>query len=496
MTGGPTIGDHRFEGMSEQRLAELIQQVRTGPGQSAITDAAEGLKRYAAALVELDQGIHDDLARLGVAWEGRAAGMAASVTVDVAAWAGVAEAGVTGSAAGIERQGELHSGTKHALPDPSELNAPGRGDQPGGLFGYENDRAATDRAARAARDKAVDTLNNYRDGSREALDRHQALPAPPEVSVTIRPAGRGDGGHRPDGVPSEQMNGIDGKPADHGEPSEPGHHTDAPPVDACPDGSEPDPTDGNSDVGAPTPPEDDGKGGAGQLPAPQAPSPPAEQPPSPPPAPAPPSDGRHHADPPSSGGSGPAEPVRGGDGGGRHHASEPASPSPGTGRTEPAPSPDKGIPPTGDPSNAYAESDRREQSQPGAEAPATSGSGWTQDGARQVLGETSTPPTPGGDPATPVSEQRIALAGDAHSSKMPMGLALGAAGVAAAGLAASALLRGREAVPAGGPDDDFGMDCGPDCEVDHRGYHRQIESRGDDIHIGDRRAAGPRDEGP
>jgi hypothetical protein len=190
MSDGPTIGDHRFEGLSEERAIELVRKVTTGRGSGAVVESHQALARAASILLELDGTLRTQLAKLGVEWQSTAGDLAQGLLGVASDYAVSAYEPLYGSALGVETQGESHAHTRNQLPSEDQIRVTSSEnllERAGGIFGYESDLDAEERAAREAREQVTHRMSVYRDVSREILDAHRPLPPPPEITLTADP---------------------------------------------------------------------------------------------------------------------------------------------------------------------------------------------------------------------------------------------------------------------------------------------------------------------
>lgn len=190
MSDGPTIGDHRFAGLSEAEAIELLRRVADGPGSGAVAESHRALARSASILLELDGRLRTELAKLGVEWQSTTADLAQGLLGAAADYGGSAYEPLYGSALGVEAQGDSHAHTRNQLPSEDEIRVTSSEnllERAGGIFGYESDLDAEERAAREAREEVAYRMSLYRDISRQALDAHRPLPPPPEITLTADP---------------------------------------------------------------------------------------------------------------------------------------------------------------------------------------------------------------------------------------------------------------------------------------------------------------------
>ncbi|MFF5985614.1 PPE domain-containing protein [Prauserella flavalba] len=184
------IGDHRFDGYTDNMLADEIDRFRSGPGISGISDAVEALKAVGEALAETDQTLRTELGKLGVEWQSAAATQAGAAVARNADFSAQAGDRVNHSAKQIFAQGEAFNRTLHKLPDSETLRqAGGYGlfDSIGSLLGFETDNARKVAQAREARQQALEALNAYAKDSGEYLSYTPSLDSPQAVHADTGP---------------------------------------------------------------------------------------------------------------------------------------------------------------------------------------------------------------------------------------------------------------------------------------------------------------------
>lgn len=176
------ITGHRFEGYTPGMLALEVELFQSGQGASSITEAVESLKAVATALADTDESLRDGLKQVGVAWHSGAAEQAKSIFGGNADFAGDAKSKVNNSAQVAFVLSEAYSTMVNKLPDPETLRAGDGGlgltDVLGGLIGHETDHAARVKAARAARDQAVDALTEFQQTCGDELNSVDVLDSP------------------------------------------------------------------------------------------------------------------------------------------------------------------------------------------------------------------------------------------------------------------------------------------------------------------------------
>lgn len=160
------VTGHRFEGYTVEMLAMEIDMFRSGAGVGSMTAAVDALKALAQSLAETDGALREELGKLGIAWNSEASGLAQAVFEDSASFAKEAEAKVNNSAQAAFVLSEAFTTLLNKLPDAQTLRDGAKslsvGDLLANLIGHETDHAAKVRAANAARDQAIDALNEFK----------------------------------------------------------------------------------------------------------------------------------------------------------------------------------------------------------------------------------------------------------------------------------------------------------------------------------------------
>jgi hypothetical protein len=192
MFGGGTGADAhvdgiRWEGMTNAQLASAVQLLGQGPGAAVMTQAADALAAIAADLHTIDQTLHDQLQAIGINWQSQASDLAQEMTTASAAYGGSAGQAAGQSSASVGHQGDAYSIAKNTVPHPNTLNGPTGTNIMSGLYqgitGHETDAAKQVAKTNAARQVAVDTMNNYTTASQSAVNSYQPLPQPPGVGL-------------------------------------------------------------------------------------------------------------------------------------------------------------------------------------------------------------------------------------------------------------------------------------------------------------------------
>ncbi len=191
------IRDQRFDGYTENMLADQIEQIRSGSGIGSIGAAVDALQAGATALDEVGHTLRAALGKLGVAWISDAAQQATAVFTDHAAFADDSKDKLVRAAESGFALGEAFTRTLHRLPDAATLRAGadglGFGDFLGSLVGYETDQAERVKAAALAKSQAIDALNAYARDTGDGLSAVEALAALEGFALDGQPVGEHDG---------------------------------------------------------------------------------------------------------------------------------------------------------------------------------------------------------------------------------------------------------------------------------------------------------------
>ncbi|MPY98744.1 MAG: PPE domain-containing protein [Actinophytocola sp.] len=153
----------RFEGYTVGMLALEIDLLREGRGTGTMTNAVTALTSVATALRNTDETLRVELGKLGIEWRSDAASTAKDVMQTSADFADDAAGKIGESSQAAFGLSEAFQRALNTLPDSRTLRegADGLGtmDVLADLIGHETDHTAQVRAASAARDQAVDALN-------------------------------------------------------------------------------------------------------------------------------------------------------------------------------------------------------------------------------------------------------------------------------------------------------------------------------------------------
>jgi hypothetical protein len=176
------ITGHRFEGYTPGMLAIEVELFTTGPGSGTIAEAVDALKSVGNALSETDDALRDGLRKIGVSWESTAAERATELISRSAEFAGDAKTKMDDAAQSAFVISEAFTSMVNKLPNPETLRAGDGGLELGdvlaSLIGHETDHAEQVRAARAARDQAVDAIKEFQTTAANELKGIKPLDSP------------------------------------------------------------------------------------------------------------------------------------------------------------------------------------------------------------------------------------------------------------------------------------------------------------------------------
>ncbi|SES27565.1 PPE domain-containing protein [Actinokineospora terrae] len=192
------LADLRFEGYDYDALADQVDRLRQGPGSESLFKAVRALMQIADGLADTDRALREELAKIGVEWQGAAADGGVEATKQSSVYAADAVPTVAHSAGGVSEQGDTFSTTRNSAPDGSQLRGATQmnmWDKGMGLVGHTTPHAAEVQRTQAARQQAIGSMNDYARGSQNALGNFQNLPVPPAVGVgTQQPGSKGTTG--------------------------------------------------------------------------------------------------------------------------------------------------------------------------------------------------------------------------------------------------------------------------------------------------------------
>ncbi|HJP77079.1 MAG TPA: PPE domain-containing protein, partial [Pseudonocardiaceae bacterium] len=190
-----SLADLRWEGMSNAQLAAAVQQLNNGSGAAAMTTAADALANVAADLSQINDALQTQLQAIGVNWQSQTASDLADQMLSAsAAYGGTVTDQGGGSSTAINQQAEAYATARNAAPQPQALagntaqsnSAMAAGNSP--FTGHGNDHAAQAGKANAARNQAVDAMNNYTSSSQSNLGGYAPPPPPPGIGVGTGPS--------------------------------------------------------------------------------------------------------------------------------------------------------------------------------------------------------------------------------------------------------------------------------------------------------------------
>lgn len=190
MGGDHGLSDLRFDGYDNEALAQQVDGLRNGVGPDTLNHAVNALMALAEGLADTDEILRRQLAEIGVSWQGEAADGGTSATENASIYAEQSQGPVTDSAKGVDSQGAAFSTTKNGAPEAGTLRGPTEEngvDQFMGFFGHTTDHAQQVKDTNAARQQAIDSMNNYQSNSSDALNKSQALPVPPGMNLVAQP---------------------------------------------------------------------------------------------------------------------------------------------------------------------------------------------------------------------------------------------------------------------------------------------------------------------
>ncbi|MGQ0840348.1 hypothetical protein [Actinokineospora sp.] len=190
MAGDNGLGDLRFEGYSHGALADELDMLRQGPGSESLFKAVRALMQIADGLADTDRTLREELAKIGVEWEGAASAGGTEATRNSGIYAEEAVPNVAHSAGGVSEQGDQFSHTRNGAPGGDELRGPSKlngFDRFAGALGHTTDNAKQVQATNAAHQQAVAAMNGYSQGSQAALGNYQSLPVPPGLDLVATP---------------------------------------------------------------------------------------------------------------------------------------------------------------------------------------------------------------------------------------------------------------------------------------------------------------------
>lgn len=120
------IGDYRFEGYSDEQLADQIKKLRGGNGAAPIGDAVDAVRKVIEELNDTENELRTELGKLGVAWQSKTASQQAQQLVrDYTQAVGNSPEQVGKDNNALNDLSEQFSRTKHSMPEASAIDAEG-----------------------------------------------------------------------------------------------------------------------------------------------------------------------------------------------------------------------------------------------------------------------------------------------------------------------------------------------------------------------------------
>lgn len=212
----------RFEGYTAGMLALEIDLLREGRGTGSMTNAVTALTNVATALRNTDETLRVELGKLGVEWRSDAASTAHDAMQTSADFAEDASGKISESSQAAFGLSEAFQRALNTLPDSRTLREGAEGlstmDVLADLIGHETDHAAKVRAASAARDQAVDALNQLASTCAEELACVRELGEPGAIVLDegpLPPALPDDGasaGYQTMAAAAESVSGPEPRP--------------------------------------------------------------------------------------------------------------------------------------------------------------------------------------------------------------------------------------------------------------------------------------------
>lgn len=186
-TSAVSLDDIRWEGMSNQQLAQAVQQLGQGPGAESMQRAADALANIAQNLAQIDQTLRQQLQAIGVNWQSQAADLAQEATTSAAAYGGTVTDAGGQSSAGMNQQAEAYASAKNGAPHPTTLRGDTQTNLIDGVYhtltGHESDHAQQVAQTNAARSQAIDTMSNYTSATQASVGSYQTPPLPPGINL-------------------------------------------------------------------------------------------------------------------------------------------------------------------------------------------------------------------------------------------------------------------------------------------------------------------------
>jgi hypothetical protein len=181
-----TLGDFRFEGYSNDQLADQVHKLKAGAGAKALQPAIDTLHSIAQDLNATSQLLTTQLGKLGIDWQSAAGQGAQDQTTDTIHFTDGAQYNIQDVTGALTTQSDSHTVARSA-PAPSTDNQKNTWDNVTGFFGYQTDHAKEVDQANADRQTAIQQLTNYQSNSQYALNSTQPLGQPPGINLTSQP---------------------------------------------------------------------------------------------------------------------------------------------------------------------------------------------------------------------------------------------------------------------------------------------------------------------
>ena len=184
-----SLAELRWEGMTNAQLAAAVQQLNNGSGAAAMTEAADALANVAADLSQINDTLQTQLQAIGVNWQSQTASDLADQMLSASAAYGgtVTDQGGQGSTA-INQQAEAYATARNAAPQPQALASNTQPSSGSPLTGHGTDQAQQASQSNAARNQAIDAMNNYTSASQSNLGGYQPPAPPPAIGLHPQPS--------------------------------------------------------------------------------------------------------------------------------------------------------------------------------------------------------------------------------------------------------------------------------------------------------------------
>ena len=183
-----SLTDIRWEGMSNEQLAQVVNQLSQGQGAGGMQEAADVLSGIAAALQSMDDTLRQQLQAIGVSWQSDASSLAQQMSKTAADYAGAAGDSSSTASGGISQTGDGYSQAKNSVAPAPTLNGPSSTSTTDNvvhtLTGISTDHAKQVAQTNAARTQTIDGLRNYADSAQSGINSYSAPPVPPNLGLT------------------------------------------------------------------------------------------------------------------------------------------------------------------------------------------------------------------------------------------------------------------------------------------------------------------------